>query len=61
MMLCLSLLYACTDDQRTQAPASPTSTDHPYDADLAAKYDADEYGMGTYVMAFLKDGPQSVR
>ena len=28
-----------------------------YDSALAAKYGADEYGMKSYVMAFLKSGP----
>ncbi len=28
-----------------------------YDAELAKKYEADDYGMKQYVMAFLKRGP----
>lgn len=34
------------------APAEPT-----YDAELAADLGADDYGMKSYVMAFLKAGP----
>ncbi len=32
-----------------------------YDADLAKKVGADEYGMKTYVMAFLKAGPNRLK
>ncbi len=33
-------------------------SDNPkYDSDLARKLNADEYGMATYVIAFLKTGP----
>jgi uncharacterized protein YciI len=32
-----------------------------YDESLALKYGADEYGMKTYVMAFLKKGPSRDR
>jgi|SRR3569833_443117 len=32
-----------------------------YDADLAKKLGADEYGMKTYVMAFLKAGPNHLK
>jgi uncharacterized protein YciI len=41
-----------------------TATGHgqaPYDAALAAKLGADENGMKTYVMAFLKAGPNRNR
>lgn len=33
------------------------SANEVYDPKLAAKYKADDYGMGTYVIAFLKTGP----
>lgn len=32
-----------------------------YDAQLAQKLGADEYGMKTYVMAFLKEGPNRIK
>jgi len=32
-----------------------------YDAELAKKLGADEYGMKTYVMAFLKTGPNRLK
>jgi uncharacterized protein len=31
----------------------------PYNESLARQYDADDYGMKTYVMAFLKRGPEA--
>ena len=34
-----------------------TKTEGSYDAELAKKVGADEYGMRPYVMAFLKEGP----
>jgi uncharacterized protein YciI len=38
-----------------------TATPNPdYDAALAKKLGADEYGMKQYVMAFLKDGPNRI-
>ncbi|MDN3668042.1 YciI family protein [Echinicola jeungdonensis] len=37
---------------------SAFSQDH-YDPELASKYDADDYGMKKYVMAFLKRGPSA--
>lgn len=33
----------------------------PYDSALAAKLGADEYGMKTYYMVFLKKGPVSIK
>ncbi len=37
------------------------STNPQYDAQLAQKLGADEYGMKTYVMAFLKAGPNRLK
>lgn len=36
------------------------SSNPQYDAQLAQKLGADEYGMKTYVMAFLKSGPNRI-
>jgi uncharacterized protein YciI len=54
----VTVVWACTQDtdnqeQNTQTvEASPT-----YDSLLARELGADAYGMKTYVMAFLKEGP----
>lgn len=41
--------------------ALPVAAQGPYDAALARKLKADEYGMRTYVMAFLRAGPNRNR
>jgi uncharacterized protein YciI len=41
--------------------ATPAAAQTIYDAALATKLKADEYGMRTYVMAFLKAGPNRNR
>ena len=41
--------------------AAPAAAQTTYDAALAKKLKADEYGMRTYVMAFLKAGPNRDR
>jgi uncharacterized protein YciI len=41
--------------------AVPAAAQTAYDAALARKLKADEYGMRTYVMAFLKAGPNRNR
>src|SRR5688572_28637573 len=48
------LLSAC-------AMPHPAAAQGTYDAALATKLGADEYGMRTYVMAFLKAGPNRNR
>ena len=40
-----------------EMPNEKVETENGYDAEAAAKYGADEYGMRSYVMAFLKRGP----
>jgi hypothetical protein len=42
------------------AQNKPAATNPEYDAALAKKLGADEYGMKQYVMAFLKDGPNRI-
>ena len=42
------------------AQKAPTKTNPEYDAALAKKLGADEYGMRKYVMAFLKTGPTKI-
>lgn len=48
---------ALAAQQDTLETADEPETENAYDAEKAAAYGADEYGMKTYVMAFLKSGP----
>jgi uncharacterized protein len=49
---------ACTECSLTDSiPANTAIDPNGYDSVYAQKLGADEYGMKTYVMAFLKDGP----
>ncbi len=60
-VLLLGLALACQAPAEEKAPASSTETTtaatEGFDAALAEKYGADDYGMKQYVMAFLKAGP----
>lgn len=56
------VLFSCenktVDKQRDADTTKAGTTDSvKYDATLAQKYGADDYGMKTYVMAYLKRGP----
>lgn len=57
----LGLLWSCGPERAVEPPESPAVTeaapDTAYDADLARRLGADELGMKSYVMAFLKAGP----
>ncbi len=61
--LCVSYLCACsnkTNRSITENDPSTTTTKQEstgYDSALAQKVGADEYGMKTFVIAFLKRGP----
>lgn len=55
-------LIACGGEQRAPSPTDTSSTADTitttaYDSALAQRLGADDYGMQTYVMAFLKRGP----
>ena len=52
--LSFAALAACASAGETAEAAAPA----PYDAALAEKLGADEYGMRSYVLAILKTGPQ---
>lgn len=54
LMACQPLVQS--DDPASTPPEDVESSDV-YDADLAAAYGADDYGMRKYVMAFLRRGP----
>ncbi len=53
-MVCL-LCIGCSETTVTESNTSETQTG--YDAALAEKVGADDYGMKTFVIAFLKKGP----
>lgn len=69
IFISLLWLFSCSsgnsEEEQTDALGSSEQNDSlvddpvsvVYDADYAAKIGADEYGMKTYVMAFLKRGP----
>ena len=54
IMLIVAGSYNCFSQAKQQEQPG-------YDAALAQKLGADEYGMKTYVMVFLKDGPVKIK
>lgn len=59
-MLFLVLCWSCNiqTGAESQAPPAEDATETPaFDSLKAARYGADDYGMRSYVMAFLKRGP----
>jgi uncharacterized protein YciI len=64
LILCVSVI-SCREKDRPSSNETPQSeatppedvTQSEYDSTAAAKYGADDYGMKSYVMAFLKKGP----
>ncbi len=65
MFLAATLLLSCTET-KTDTTSTEASTEvgptvqeetYAYDSTYAAKVGADDYGMRSYVMAFLKSGP----
>jgi len=55
--LSLLLVWACAPTRHGDSPAPQTLPGTAYDAELAQRLEADELVMKTYVMAFLKAGP----
>ena len=55
----ISSIFSCTNSvvEEPVKKDSETSDEVVYDPTLAKEYGADEYGMKSYVMAFLKAGP----
>lgn len=53
-LICILCFVSCKTTQ-------PASSKGGYDAALAEKYGADDYGMRQYVIAFLKSGPNRDR
>ena len=61
-ILILILLLACDATPPPGAPTvEPIAPDLPYDPAFAERLGADDYGMKSYVMAFLKRGPNRDR
>ena len=56
--LCIIASLACNS---MVSPVQDVSDPVAYDSTLAAQYEADAYGMHTYVVAFLKSGPNRDR
>lgn len=55
MFVLVLAIGACSD--KTEEDISSTTVTNAYDSVLAHKLGADEYGMRSYVIAFLKAGP----
>ena len=53
LVIIIIMLFACTKQVKETKDNQTLSV---FDSSKAAKYGADEYGMKTYVMAFLKRG-----
>lgn len=58
VFLFISILISCSSSKSSVASQTQEGL---YNADLAAQYDADDYGMKKYVIAFLKRGPNRDR
>ena len=61
LLLVLAILVSCANETTSVKPATEglrTDSDTLiFDQELATRLGADDYGMNTYVMAFLKAGP----
>jgi len=51
-----ALLFSCNNSSNSNSKKL-SSVSHKFDSTLAKKLNADNYGMKTFVMAFLKRGP----
>ncbi len=56
LLLLSTFLFSCTNSGNTNSKEISTESNK-FDAELAKELNADNYGMKTYVMAFLKRGP----
>ena len=58
LMICTITIFGCQlSETKHQVLTQPEVETSGFDSLLAAKYDADDYGMKKYVLAFLKTGP----
>ncbi len=58
VFLIISILISCSS---SKSSVDAQTQEGVYNAELAAQYDADDYGMKKYVIAFLKRGPNRDR
>ena len=52
-----SCFYACNSENKLNSKSDSVTSEIKYDSILAKKFEADDYGMKKYVVAFLKRGP----
>lgn len=57
IILFIGCFTACDSSTESRATSSDTSPLNQYDSLLAKEVGADDYGMRSYVFAFLKEGP----
>lgn len=57
LMICLAIFSKCTEPTVEIKTTSDNTEEVTYDSVLAKSLGADDYGMKSYVMAFLKSGP----
>lgn len=58
VIYCLCAIIACTSKPTTEAQVNPDpSTQTTFDSTKAKSWGADDYGMKSYVLVFLKSGP----
>lgn len=57
----ISLMFSACSSSSSNIKTTIQETGGVYDANLATKYGADDYGMKKYVIAFLKRGPNRDR
>lgn len=54
------LIISCKENKMVENANDEQVTESVYDSILAKEYGADQYGMKTYVIAFLKSGPDRI-
>ena len=54
------LIISCKENKMVENANDEQVTETVYDSILAKEYGADQYGMKTYVIAFLKSGPDRI-
>lgn len=57
VILLSTLFYSCDQIPTSQTEESSNTQEKGFDEALAKKLGADDYGMKSYVIAFLKEGP----
>lgn len=52
-----AFFISCNSENKLNSKSDPVTSEIKYDSILAKKFEADDYGMKKYVVAFLKRGP----